>query len=90
MSSIRYERSPSVGDHWLVEAGELEAGTGIYWSRAYDKSLYQADEPNAGKRYYSGFHVKLDTAAPALAAAYPDKVFDVAQHGSHFYVRRVS
>lgn len=84
-----YIASPSNGQHWLVEAADLEVGTGYYHSRSFDPAL-AADPANASGpgAYYRRFNLKIEDAAPALAAAYPDRKYSVGQHGSAFYCFR--
>lgn len=84
MTRMTYDRSPSVGAHWLVEAGDLLVGTGIYWYRSATPGWV----PEKGQDYYHRFALKIEDAGPALAAAYPDRKYEVAQHGSAFYVAR--
>lgn len=84
--SHQYERSASNGAHWITEAGGLEPGYGIYWSRSWDRARYDED---GKKQYYNGFEVKIADVSAACKAAYPDREYDVSQHGSSIYVYRV-
>jgi hypothetical protein len=80
----QYTTSPSNGQHWLVEAGELEPGQGVWFNRVREPSLQVAGD------YHSGYRLQIKDAGPALKAAYPDKIFEVVQHGSQFAVERRS
>lgn len=81
-----YKQSPSAGVHWLTEAADLEPGQGYYHYRGLKPGFVL----EKGQDYYSRFSVRLEDAGPALKAAYPDREYEPAQHGSAFYVARRS
>lgn len=70
--------------HWLREAGELEANTGLWFNRAYLRDL-----PPETPYYQRYDKPSLEDAKAALPAAYPDRLFEVSQHGSQFSVLRL-
>lgn len=83
---VTYKTSPSNGEHWLTEAGDLEPGEGYYHYRG----LKPGFTLEKGQDYYSRFSVRLEDAQPALDAAYPDRKYQATQHGSTFCVARAS
>lgn len=72
--------------HWLKLAGDLEVQTGFWFHRSWDKSKVKSDE----NPYYYGYPLQVKDARSALKMAYPDKTFNVHEHGSEFGCARLS
>lgn len=80
-----YIKSPTNGESWLVEAGDLDPGQELWFNRVKDPSLVTKEGG-----WYSGYRLQVADAGPALLAAYPEKTFLVDQHGSQFTCERIT